>query len=210
LNPQTALIFCNQKLTVTELQQQLAESVALQGDLLQEERNAALARFQGGNVRFLVATDVAARGLDLDSMELVVHYDLPNTPENWVHRSGRTGRAGASGLAVALLRPGQGDRLLRLAGELPMELEPDFPAFHTGNFQQWSCFCLQAGRRSKLRAGDVLGALTQSGGLPGAAVGRIDVQEKYSFVSVHQELADQAEPALRQIKGRRVLVQRIG
>ncbi len=205
LNPSAALLFCNQKATVAELVGQIPGAVALQGDMLQEDRNDALARFRGGSARVLVATDVAARGLDIDGVELVVHCDLPTTPESWTHRSGRTGRAGAAGLAVALLRPGQQERLQRIIGMLPAPLE-ERPPLHPAPHPPLVTFRLGAGRRDKLRPGDILGALTKDAGLPASAIGLIDVQERVAFVTVAAPVAAAASLGLGRVKGRRMWV----
>ncbi|MCD8340256.1 MAG: DEAD/DEAH box helicase, partial [Burkholderiales bacterium] len=103
---QQAIIFVNAKITARRLASQLERlgmSVeAMHGDKTQEERNTILQSFKDGNVQYLVATDVAARGLDIPEIPFVFNYDVPFTPEDYVHRIGRTGRAGAKGTAVTL------------------------------------------------------------------------------------------------------------
>ena len=219
LKPASALIFCNQRATVGEVASAVAERLSLagqrggalplQGDMMQEERDDAMARFRSGSAPILVATDVAARGLDIDSVELVIHYDLPETPESWTHRSGRTGRAGSPGLAVALVRPGREERLSRVAGALPPALSPDRPPLHAEPRAKLITLRVSSGRRDKLRPGDLLGALTKDGGLPGAAVGKIEVQERKSYVTVDASLAAEAAQALGRVKGRRLWVDKV-
>ena len=112
-NPERAIIFTRTKREVDELAMELihrgTEAEALHGDLAQSQRERALGAFRSGRVKVLVATDVAARGLDIPEVDLVVQYHLPQDPESYVHRSGRTGRAGRTGTAIVLY----GDREMR-------------------------------------------------------------------------------------------------
>jgi ATP-dependent RNA helicase DeaD len=118
-----ALVFCNTREAVRHLQATLLERgfsvVALSGELTQNERTQALQALRDGRVRICVATDVAARGIDLPKLDLVIHADLPNDPEVMQHRSGRTGRAGRKGVSILLVssaRRRRADMLLKLAG----------------------------------------------------------------------------------------------
>ncbi|WOH65869.1 DEAD/DEAH box helicase [Bradyrhizobium sp. BWA-3-5] len=118
-----ALVFCNTREAVRHLQATLLERgfsvVALSGELTQNERTQALQSLRDGRVRICVATDVAARGIDLPKLDLVIHADLPNDPEVMQHRSGRTGRAGRKGVSILLVpsaRRRRADMLLKLAG----------------------------------------------------------------------------------------------
>ncbi|EKD42153.1 MAG: ATP-dependent RNA helicase, partial [uncultured bacterium] len=117
-NPQSALIFCNLKSTVDELTQFLLKagvSVAcLHGDLEQSDRDRVMAKFRNHSTRFLVATDVAARGLDIEKLDMVINFDLPANPEIYVHRIGRTGRAGQKGNAIALVTPREWGKVNRI------------------------------------------------------------------------------------------------
>ena len=105
----SALVFCNTREAVRHLQATLSERgfsvVALSGELTQNERTHALQALRDGRARVCVATDVAARGIDLPSLDLVIHADIPNDPEVMQHRSGRTGRAGRKGVSVLLVPP---------------------------------------------------------------------------------------------------------
>jgi len=107
--PTSALIFCRTRLEVEALTSALSQrglaAQALHGGLTQEQRDLVLKRFKAGTLRFLVATDVAARGLHVDNLSHVINYDLPVSPEPYVHRIGRTGRAGKEGVALSLLDP---------------------------------------------------------------------------------------------------------
>ncbi|HLD09835.1 MAG TPA: DEAD/DEAH box helicase, partial [Methylophilaceae bacterium] len=104
-----ALVFTKTKLTASRLARQLqregVSADAIHGDKSQLERMQALEAFKQGKVAVLIATDVAARGLDIDQLPMVINYEIPHAPEDYVHRIGRTGRAGASGIAVSLVSP---------------------------------------------------------------------------------------------------------
>ncbi len=115
--PPTSLVFCRTKRSVDQLAQKLQSrgynADALHGDMSQRERDAVMGRFRRGTVRILVATDLAARGLDIDLVTHVINFDLPEDADVYIHRTGRTGRAGRTGEAISLVEPGQ-RRLLRL------------------------------------------------------------------------------------------------
>jgi len=131
---QQVLVFTRTKHGANKLSQQLEEdgitSAAIHGNKSQAQRTKALSGFKGGKVRALVATDIAARGLDIDQLPHVVNFDLPNVPEDYVHRIGRTGRAGQSGRAVSLVAPAE-NRMLKdiekvLKTQLPREKVPGY------------------------------------------------------------------------------------
>lgn len=117
-NPKLAIVFCNAKSTVDELVEDICArgfaAGVLHGDLNQNQRDRVMAKFRSGQVRVLIATDVAARGIDIDDIELVLNYHLPHDPEDYVHRIGRTGRAGRAGRAVSLVEPRDNSRLRRI------------------------------------------------------------------------------------------------
>ncbi|MBZ0110926.1 MAG: ATP-dependent RNA helicase DbpA [Thermoanaerobaculia bacterium] len=213
---ESALIFCNFKSSVTKLVKDL--SIAgfsvdrLDGDLEQFQRDQVLARFRNGSLRLLVATDVAGRGLDVLDLELVVNYELPGTPEIYVHRIGRTGRAGRSGVAVSLARHRELSRIEaieQLTGEsverVPSEaLEPN-PKKLIRKAKMLTLL-ISGGRKDKLRPGDILGALTgDAGGISGDNVGKIEIQDRLTYVAVARGAATQAVERLNdgRIKGRR-------
>ena len=133
-NWKQVLVFCATRLGANRLAYQLnkdgVHATAIHGDKTQPERLLALEEFKSGKVRVLVATDVAARGLDIEDLPLVVNFDLPGQPEDYVHRIGRTGRAGASGEAVSLLSPDEQERIEAIEKmikiSIPRELVPGF------------------------------------------------------------------------------------
>ena len=126
------LVFCATRLGANRLAYQLnrdgVHAAAIHGDKTQAERTAALAEFKDGKVRVLVATDVAARGLDIEGLPCVVNFDLPSSPEDYVHRIGRTGRAGATGEAISLVCPEEHERLEAIEKTIKIKIERDIVA----------------------------------------------------------------------------------
>ncbi|TNE49666.1 MAG: ATP-dependent RNA helicase DbpA [Deltaproteobacteria bacterium] len=218
--PASCLIFCQMKVDADGLADALWDrgfsALAMHGDLDQKARNEVLVLFSNGSSTILVATDVAARGLDIKDLEMVVTFDLPRDPEVHVHRIGRTGRAGSKGIAISLAGPKDGRKLQsiqRLLGaeiprgnieELPVETqEPSPPEMVT--------LCLDAGKKKKIRPGDILGALTKEGGLPGDLIGKINIFAHVSYVAVHHSIADDALEHFTQgnVKGRQRKVRKL-
>jgi len=109
-NFKNAIVFCNRKIEVAQLHRSLLRhkfnAVALHGDMDQPARMAALDRFRQGDAELLIASDVAARGLDIPDVSHIFNFDVPHHPDDYVHRIGRTGRAGKSGIAITIVAPG--------------------------------------------------------------------------------------------------------
>jgi len=191
LQPAAALVFRNLKRTVAETANLLKAAGyaadALHGDLEQRDRDAVMARFRNGSIRVLVATDVAARGLDVTGLDLVVNVDMPAHAEDYVHRVGRTGRAGRPGVAWSFVTAKQSPRVAEIAGELARARLPDSDGEVLQNTM--TTFWLGAGRADKLRPGDLLGALTGDIGIAGAAVGRIEIHDRWTFVAIAKTAA---------------------
>jgi ATP-dependent RNA helicase DbpA len=210
--PEAALVFCNTRdgvRTVTESLDQRGFSVlALHGELEQREREEILVRFTNHSCNVLIATDVAARGLDIKELAMVINFDLATDPDTHLHRIGRTGRAGHQGLALSLCTPYETLRAAQVA-----------PGAEAIGWQRVSlvtdavqpvvapCVTLliDAGRQDKLRPGDLLGALTGEAGVPNDAVGKIDVFATRTYVAVTREWGARAVIGLRagKIKGRK-------
>ncbi|MGC4092645.1 MAG: helicase-related protein [Polyangiaceae bacterium] len=197
---------------------------ALHGDLEQRDRDRVLAKFRNGSVRVLVATDVAARGIDLDSLDLVINFDLPSQPEIYVHRIGRTGRAGKAGLALSLCAPRDQPKLEAIEAYTgrPLEVSTQPEPRATASARTSSTMApldakmdtlrLSGGRKDKLRPGDILGALTgEAGALRGDQIGKIEIHERFSFVALARSVSEKALTSLRagRIKGRRFRVERV-
>ena len=208
--PESALVFCNFKASVAELTGALTSAGIsadrLDGDLDQFHRDQVLARFRNQSVRVLVATDVAGRGIDVEGLDLVVNFELPQQPEVYVHRIGRTGRAGKSGLAVSFTGPRQQDRVQvieELTGKSIKQLSTDGAVSSSlddllrsaAGPPKMSTILISGGRQDKVRPGDILGALTgEAGGLEGSDIGKIEVQQRLSYVAVsHQHGAHATE-----------------
>lgn len=118
-DPKLAVVFCNAKSTIDEVVDEINmlgfQAGALHGDLTQAQRDRVMAGFRSGQIRVLVATDIAARGIDINDVELVLNYHLPHDPEDYVHRIGRTGRAGRAGHAISLVEPKDNSKLRKIS-----------------------------------------------------------------------------------------------
>ncbi|OBU02710.1 ATP-dependent RNA helicase DbpA [Morganella psychrotolerans] len=213
--PASCVVFCNTKIDCQDVFDALSDSnqsvLVLHGDMEQRDRDQTLIRFANGSSRVLVATDVASRGLDIKSLEMVINYELAWDPEIHIHRIGRTARAGESGLAVSLCAPEEAPRANALEEMLRMKLNwqpvpaglsitPLEPAMAT--------LCIDGGKKAKLRPGDILGAMTGDMGLNGADIGKIVIHPMHTYVAVRQSVANHARKQLQQgkIKGKAVRV----
>jgi ATP-independent RNA helicase DbpA len=200
--PESAIVFCNHRETCDEVADALAKSgfaaVALHGGMEQHDRNTVLLMLRNGSLRVVVATDVAARGLDIDELGAIINFDLPREPDVFVHRIGRTARAGRSGLAISIVAPGLDSdaRILDdlrqgpLAGVATSQVPsaeaqlPPPPAMVT--------IAIQGGRHDRLRPGDIVGALTTGVGLAATDIGQIAVNDRISFVAIVASVAKRA------------------
>jgi len=218
--PESAVVFCNTRRDTQDVADYLAQQgfsvLALHGDLEQRERDEILVRFANKSCAVLVATDVAARGLDIKELAAVISYELPTDPDVHVHRIGRTGRAGQKGLALSLCSPREINRVT------PIETREQKPV-------RWGKLDLSAaktklpaaaamvtlvidgGRKDKVRAGDILGALTGDAGVAAEAVGRIDIFDVRAYVAIQRKLAAKALERLSagKIKGRNFRVRKL-
>jgi ATP-independent RNA helicase DbpA len=218
--PTTAVVFCNTKQLVREVCEYLNQSdihaLALHGDMEQRDRDQVLIQFTQLSCSILVATDVAARGLDIDDLSAVVNFELPRNAEVYVHRIGRTGRAGNEGLAFSLFADAQRYKLQDIGDyqhrELKFEAIDAIP--QTGASlppPDFVTLCIAGGRKEKVRAGDILGALTGEAGIDANAVGKITISDYASYVAIARQVADKALERLRdgRIKGRKFKVRRL-
>ncbi len=218
--PQSCVAFCFTKQQCQELVEQLTSkgisAAALNGDLEQRDRDQVLAMFANRSLSVLVATDVAARGLDVEALDLVINVELARDPEIHVHRIGRTGRAGKQGLAVSLVAPAEAHRAQAIENlqQAPLNWQPlDALESQSGEPLQppMVTLCIAAGRKDKLRPGDILGALTGDAGIPGSQVGKIAIFDFQAFVAVERTVARQALKRLNdgKIKGRSLKVRQL-
>jgi len=218
--PGSALVFCNTRRETEEVAEELRSygfsALALHGDLEQRERDQTLVRFANKSASVLVATDVAARGLDIDTLDAVINYHIARDLEVHIHRIGRTGRAGSKGLAMTLFSDKEIYKVERLEEYLEQTIEPEqLPPFNLlekpGYKAPMSTLQIDGGKKQKVRPGDILGALTGKNGIAGKQVGKIHIFDNCSYVAVSR---DAARPALRKLsegklKGRSFRVRRI-
>ncbi len=215
--PESTLAFCNTRQQcrglVDVLRAHGIAALALHGELDQRERDQVLVRFANRSCAVLVATDVAARGLDIAELEAVINVYVTPEPEVHIHRIGRTGRAGRDGWALSLASAAERNRVANIAQRLGAEVEwqalDDLaPAADAPLQAPMATLLILSGRKDKLRAGDVLGALTGDAGLHRDQVGRITVTDTSTYVAVRREHARDALKRLGagRIKGRRVRV----
>ncbi|KEO84201.1 DEAD/DEAH box helicase [Tumebacillus flagellatus] len=262
------IIFCRTKRGVDELSDALMSrgylADGLHGDLSQAQRDRVMRKFRTNDIQLLIATDVAARGIDVENVTHVVNYDVPQDPESYVHRIGRTGRAGKKGLAITMVTPAEfkmlklieketkgklvarevptladvaerqaevwRDRLVRtvqdgklatyraiLAGLVdefdPLDLasaalkiasgedfeepETDYNFGETGGAPGMVRFFVNIGRSAKIGPSDLVRFISEEAGIPGNAVGKIDIFDKFTFVEVQEESAPFVYEALR-------------
>jgi ATP-independent RNA helicase DbpA len=213
--PASTLAFCNTRARcralVDMLHAQGYSALALHGDLEQRERDQVLVRFANGSCSVLVATDVAARGLDIAGLAAVINVDMPVDAEVHVHRIGRTGRAGETGLALSLAsldEMGAVGRIEQLqARESVWHPLSELTPAASGRLQPaMATVHIQAGRKEKIRPGDVLGALTADLGYTREQVGKIDINEFATYVAVERGIAHDVVARLNEgrVKGRSV------
>ena len=210
--PQSSIVFCNTKIQCQEvcdlLRAQRINALALHGDLEQKERDQVLVRFANRSCPVLIATDVAARGIDVKGLDAVINLELARDSEVHVHRIGRTGRAGESGLALSLVAPNDMSRLNRLEDYLQKTLVLEAPPENDGQINitpEMVTLSIDGGKKDKLRPGDIIGALTKDAGLPFEKIGKIDMFEFCGYVAVHQSIAKQALAQLQEgkLKGKK-------
>lgn len=218
--PESTVVFCNTKADCNELTQHLHSKgfdvLTLHGDLEQRDREQVLLRFANKSCPVLVATDVAARGLDIKDLSAVINFELAYDPEVHIHRIGRTGRAGKQGLAFSLCAPKEAPRIVAIEDYQKIKAQwLDLTELHTPVVASLKAamvtLCIEGGRKDKLRPTDILGALTGEGGLAGAEVGKIDIFDIRAYVAVKKEVAPKALKRLQagQIKGRRFRVSKV-
>jgi len=223
--PESSVVFCNTRRDVDDVVDALAgyriDALALHGDIDQRDRDEVLVRFANRSCRVLVASDVAARGLDIKDLAAVINYELPHDIDIYRHRAGRTARAGKTGLVFNLVTPREMPRAHELE-KLELEKTPgarlrwlNLPALNAkaddGLPATMATLRIDGGKTDKLRAGDILGALTGDAGLKADAIGKIDIFPTRSYVAVTRNLVEKAMNRLRAsgIKGRKFRVARI-
>jgi ATP-independent RNA helicase DbpA len=218
--PESSVVFCNRKQQCQELAEELWQqgfhAQALHGDLEQRERDQVLVQFANKSSSVLIATDVAARGLDIKDLEAVINFELSPDPEIHIHRIGRTGRAGNAGLALSLFMASEAKKVTAIEDFQNSPVRMD----KTGSLKTREDFRLSppmvtlrinGGRKNTVRAGDILGALTANTNLPGKQIGKIDISDYHAHVAVERPVAKQALKILAEgkIKGHRFKVRKL-
>jgi ATP-independent RNA helicase DbpA len=219
-HPKSSVVFCNRKQQCQELADELWQqgfhALALHGDLAQKERDQVLVQFSNKSSSILIATDVAARGLDIKDLEAVINFELSPDPEAHIHRIGRTGRAGKAGLALSLFMASERFRVEAIEAYLGSSVRIEkASSLRTREYFKMSppmvSLCINGGRKNKLRAGDILGALTANTNLPGKQIGKIDLFDNLAYIAVERPIAKQALKILSEekIKGRKYRVRKL-
>ncbi|MGK2900333.1 MAG: ATP-dependent RNA helicase DbpA [Burkholderiaceae bacterium] len=215
--PVSTLAFCNTKQQCRDLADVLVaqgfSALALHGELEQRERDQVLVQFANRSCSVLVATDVAARGLDIAQLGAVINVDITPDPQLHVHRIGRTGRADATGLALSLASLDEMGSVGKI--ELVQGREVAWhplaeltPAPGGALLPPMVTLQIVGGRKEKIRPGDVLGALTGEAGFQAGQIGKINVNEFSTYVAVDRQIAEQALQRLAagKVKGKKVKV----
>jgi len=218
--PYSSVIFCNTKRSTQQVANLLNarghHALAIHGDLEQKDRDQVLVRFSNNSCPILVATDVAARGLDIDNLQAVINYEISRDPEAYVHRIGRTGRAGKEGLAISLCCPEEMYKISDI--ELYQQSTAEFNDINklkthpdTRLKATMATIQIDGGRKQKVRPGDILGALTGDTGIEGKYVGKINIFDRWSYVAVERSQADRALKKLGagKIKGKNFRIRKL-
>ncbi|MDA9556931.1 ATP-dependent RNA helicase DbpA [Vibrio sp.] len=209
--PESSVIFCNTKKEVQFVADELYDAgfsvIDLHGDLEQRDRDQALIQFSNKSISILVATDVAARGLDVENLDAVYNYEMSRDPEVHVHRIGRTGRAGAKGTASSFYSDKEGYKLAVLEEYMDINIRPTTkpePVYEKPYYAAMTTLQIDGGKKQKLRPGDIVGALTGQGGISGDSVGKIKVLPIRAYVAVAKSDAKVALKKLEsgKMKGR--------
>lgn len=211
--PESAVVFCNTKRDTQDVADELSSygfsALALHGDLEQRDRDQTLVRFANKSACVLVATDVAARGLDIEDLDAVINYNLARETDVHVHRIGRTGRAGSKGLACTLYNDKEQYKVDKLGHVLGIEITPDpLPPEHLLDqpipTATMATLQIDGGKKQKVRPGDILGALTGDHGIDGRDVGKIQIFDNAAYVAVDRGAAKAALKKLTEgkLKGR--------
>ena len=206
-HPQSTLVFCNTRRETQEVADMLVahgfSALALHGDLEQRDRDQTLVRFSNNSVPILVATDVAARGLDIDALDAVINYQIAHDAEVHVHRIGRTGRAGSTGIACSLYSDEESHRVAILETNvdpiLDSEALPPLSLLDKSVMKPtMATLKIDGGKKQKVRAGDILGALTGENGIAGKQVGKISLFDNFAYVAINRNAV---QAALKKLAG---------
>ncbi|AOV07360.1 RNA helicase [Sporosarcina ureilytica] len=236
-NPDSCIIFCRTKDRVDEVTEQLEKHYypcnQLHGGMTQEDRFAVMDDFKSGGFRYLVATDVAARGIDIDHITHVINYDIPLENESYVHRVGRTGRAGRNGTAISFVTPRENHVLAEIEAYIGFEIERrDAPTSQAVDAAMDAFteklekrpqlkksksarvnkdilkLYFNGGKRKKLRAFDFVGTITSIPGISGEDIGIIKIQDTETYIDILNGKGQLVLDAMKEktVKGKRLKV----
>jgi ATP-dependent RNA helicase DeaD len=232
---QQAIVFVRTKIRCEQLFRTLRDRGmnvrALHGDMSQGSRDGVMLAFKGGRVPILVATDVAARGLDISTVTLVVNYDVPTSPDTYVHRIGRTGRVGRAGRAITFVESRQKRELEAIERHIGTNVAQweqgavaaptpvrERPRRHSkprisrrDDGEAYTKLVLGGGRAAGLSVADIVASVTSSAGLDGEAVRDVLVLDRFSFLSVPASDADRVIEAVdgRPVRGQTLSLERV-
>lgn len=209
--PENVIVFCNTKVQTKEvanyLNQQNIDALAIHGDLEQYQRHDVLVQFANRSCSVLVATDVAARGIDIKALSMVVNVDLPFEPTVYTHRIGRTGRAGETGIAITIFTSRQSSKAENYRNE-SRHFDDALSLAQAQGYTlkaAYKTLVIEAGKKNKLRPGDILGSLSGDADIDAKYIGKIDVYNSQSYVAVSKDEVGRAYSYLKQgkVKGRK-------
>lgn len=210
LGGRSSIVFCNQRDQVEALYQYLKEqgldTVFYHGAMEQRDRDTALNRFRNGTVNILITTDLASRGLDIAQIRYIIHYQLPETEQVFIHRNGRTARMDKSGATIVMLAPDQ---------YLPPYMDPDMekirlnPDSPLPAKSKWVTLYVAAGKKNKVGKIDIVGFLTKTGGLKKEDIGLIEVKDFSAFVAINRHKASRMLSAIQdqRLKNKKVKIE---
>ena len=215
--PESSIVFCNTKREVQDVSEELKNrgfsAISLHGDLEQKDRDQALIRFSNKSASILVATDVAARGLDIDNLSAVFNFHIAHDQEIHIHRIGRTGRAGSKGLAFSFYTRKDSHRIALIEDDLDRTITAaELPSSEVLDNQPIESTMItlriEGGKKQKIRPGDIVGALTGKDGIQGTQIGKIQVSDNWAYVAVERSSIKLAFKKLSEgkLKGRKFRV----
>ena len=230
--PDQAIVFARTKIRTDQLYKKMKDRgfnvKALHGDMSQGSRDGVMLGFKGGRVPILVATDVAARGLDISTVTHVVNFDVPRSPDVYVHRIGRTGRVGRAGRAITFVEPRQEKELEAIERHTGVKVTPweagatvvpavvvDKPRRHTkphisrNGDETYAKLMVAGGRSAGIEVADLVSAVTRAAEIDGEAVRDVKVLEHFAFMSVPAAEAERIAAAVdgQRVRGRRIRVE---
>jgi ATP-dependent RNA helicase DeaD len=232
--PEQAIVFVRTKIRCDQLYRTLRDRgfnvKALHGDMSQGSRDGVMLSFKSGRLPILVATDVAARGLDISTVTHIINYDVPTSPDTYVHRIGRTGRVGRSGRAITFVEPRQKREVEAIERHIGTSISPwekgavapptrveqqprrhSKPHISRDGHETYAKLVMSGGRAAGLSVAEIVAAITRATGLDGEAVRDVQLLERFAFMAVPTSEADKVVRALdgESVAGRKLSLQRV-